>query len=108
MANPLDVEFGGIARLVGYEIPQRLYASADPVPFTLYWEALDDGRVDFTIFTHMLAADGQLIGQHDAKPVNGTRPTSTWLHGEFLDDPHVITLDVDKYQGQAQIKGATL
>ncbi|MCA9950103.1 MAG: glycosyltransferase family 39 protein [Anaerolineales bacterium] len=99
-----DVEFGGMIRLVGYDLSSSTLKTNQPLSLTLHWEAMDDGSTDFTVFTHLLAADGRLIGQHDSQPANGMRPTSTWLQGEFITDSHTIALQQEDFQGEAQIE----
>ncbi|HEX6385496.1 MAG TPA: glycosyltransferase family 39 protein [Anaerolineae bacterium] len=105
VAYPLDVQFGDLARLVGYDLPQREFTTARPIPVTLYWQSLSAGpTIDYTVFVHLLAADGNLIAQHDAPPDNGRRPTGSWVTGEFIVDPHEMTFREPGYAGQARIE----
>ncbi len=104
--NPAAAAFGQMARLVGYDLPQTTVDAAAPVPLTLYWEALaaeDDVSVSYAVFAHILAEDGRLLGQHDGLPVNGTRPTTGWVSGEYLIDPHEMTFREPTYRGEARI-----
>ncbi len=102
--NPLNVQFGDVMRLIGYELPGTTIKAGEPVEVTLYWEALTTGTaVDYTVFTHLLAEDGRLIGQHDSPPLNGTRPTRSLVAGEYLTDPHLVTFKESNYTGIARI-----
>ncbi len=102
--HTLDVPFSEVARLVGFDLPQQTVSAGDPIPLTLYWQAMgDDSPVAYTVFAHLLAADGRLIGQHDAPPDNGQRPTTGWIAGEFITDGHEITFREPAYTGPAQI-----
>ena len=107
IAYPLDVRFGEIARLIGYDLPSEVSGqatSADPITLTLFWEALEGGNnAEYVVFTHILASDGHLVGQHDAPPANGTRPTAGWLAGEIIADQHLMTF-VESYAGLARIE----
>ena len=38
-------------------------------------------------------ADGNLVAQDDAVPVNWTYPTTQWQAGEYIRDEHVLVLD---------------
>jgi len=69
-------------RLVGYDV-QREEAA---LRLRTYWQALQPMAVDYTIFIHLLGADGDLIVQHDAQPQNGRYPTSIWDVGELVVD----------------------
>lgn len=105
ISEPLAVQFGQTARLVGYDLPVEQVTAGDTVPLTLYWESLAEGDpVSYTVFAHVLAEDGRLIGQHDAPPINGTRPTTGWVVGEYLIDPHPMTFREPDYVGAASIE----
>ena len=73
-------------------------------PLTLVWQA---GEVPFgssyTVFVHLLDEAGNLIGQHDGLPVNGSRPTTSWLPGEFLVDVHEVRLRDTSFSGRANL-----
>ncbi|MCB8965396.1 MAG: glycosyltransferase family 39 protein [Ardenticatenaceae bacterium] len=100
----LNVNFGGVARLVGYDLPDRPFRADEVVPLTLYWESLaTGGEVAYTVFTHILDANGRLIGQHDMPPVNGQRPTTGWVQGEYIEDRHELTFR-ESYAGEAVIE----
>jgi hypothetical protein len=53
---------------------------------TLYWRALREMEADYTVFVHLLAADGSLVGQVDRMPQGGVYPTSLWAAGEVVPD----------------------
>lgn len=104
-AYPLDISFGEVARLVGYDLPQTAVTSAQTVPITLYWQALSDGpAVSYVVFVHLLGGDGRVIAQHDGLPVQGARLTTGWVRGEYLTDFHESVFREPAYQGSAQIE----
>ncbi len=103
--RPLDVVFGNVARLIGYDLAATTFTADETVPLTLYWESLATGiTADYTVFAHLLAADGRLIGQHDAPPLNGRRPTTGWVAGEFLVDRHEMVFREGGYTGTAVVE----
>ncbi len=56
---------------------------------TLSWEALSRPAADATVFVHLL--DGQrMVAQHDAPPNGGAYPSSWWLPGDVILDPHPL------------------
>ncbi|MCL4266555.1 MAG: hypothetical protein KJ069_25395 [Anaerolineae bacterium] len=100
---PLDAMFGDVARLVGFDAPTQVMAG-EAISLTLYWQGVGENvPVAYTVFAHLLAADGRLIGQHDAPPTNGARLTTGWITGEYITDPHAITFREPDYTGPAQI-----
>jgi hypothetical protein len=105
IAHPLDVRFsepggGEVARLIGYDLA---YQAGEPIPLTLYWQAGTTSN-DYTVFTHVLAADGHVVGQHDAPPANGLRPTGGWLAGEIIVDSHLMSLREPDYVGPVRVE----
>jgi len=112
MAQEVRVRFGDgsgepgrvVAELLGYDLALGPYTSDQPISITLYWRALEGATAaDYTVFAHILAADGHLVGQHDGPPAAGGRPTPGWLPGEIITDRHEMTFR-ELYTGQARIE----
>jgi hypothetical protein len=103
-ARPVEASYGGLARLVGYELPQTTVRAAEAVSITLYWQALQTGGADYTVFVHLLDESGRLIGQHDGEPAGGQRPVSSWVAGELIADPHSLVFRHTEYTGTATIQ----
>ncbi len=104
IAYPLSVQFGNVARLVGFELPTQSANPARPFDITLFWQAVATGpATNYTVFVHLLDATGNVIAQHDAQPVNGQRPTGGWIAEEYLIDPHQLSFNVPNYVGEAQL-----
>ena len=74
---------GDAIELVGYDAPQFEPAQG-LLKYRLYWRALGTPAEDYTVFAHVLDADGKLIGQADSQPFDGDYPTSVWRAGETL------------------------
>jgi hypothetical protein len=55
----------------------------------LYWQAEKDIPVDYTVFVHLVGAEG-LAAQGDAPPCAGKCPTSLWRAGDVWRDEHLI------------------
>lgn len=104
IAHPLDVRFGDVAELVGYDLQQTELTPGESVQVVLYWRALEGAdETDYKVFSHLLAADGRLVGQHDGRPAGGTRPTPGWVPGEIVADPHPMVFR-ESYTGSARIE----
>jgi hypothetical protein len=89
---PTDVQFGQVARLVGYDLSGDEISPEEGIQLTLYWQASGPVETDYTVFTHLVDETGELVGQHDFPPVWGMRPTSSWQPGEYLVDVHDVRL----------------
>ncbi|WP_420644278.1 glycosyltransferase family 39 protein [Candidatus Leptofilum sp.] len=102
---PLDVTFGDVARLVGVDPPAAQVPAGQPIPLTLYWQALGTGEpVSYMVFAQLLAVeDGRLVAQHDAAPDNGFRPTTGWVEGEYIEDAHQLRWHEMSFTGEGQL-----
>jgi hypothetical protein len=108
VSGEIQVRFGDFAALVRYSLPATNITTSELLLLTLDWQALKGtSPVDYTVFTHLLAASGEvrLIAQHDGVPANGTRPTTSWVAGETIVDPHLMTFAAEHldYIGPATI-----
>jgi hypothetical protein len=70
---------------------------------TLAWRALGPSDGPLVAFVHLVSADGRLIAQHDGAPAAGARPTTGWLAGEYITDPHPLTWLDTAYRGAARL-----
>ena len=66
---------------------------------TLYWQAQVEMDVPYTVFVHLLGPDGRVVAGHDSEPQNGTRPTTGWVPGEYITDPHAVLIPTDLAPG---------
>lgn len=78
----------GAAKLVGY----RVQGTRD-LHLALYWQTDAHIEKSWTVFTHVVDADGRVIAQHDGVPSFGRYPTTAWQPGELIVDVHTIQVD---------------
>jgi len=97
--KPAEANFGDQIELVGYSLDCVDTACST----TLYWRALDLLRGDYAVFVHLVAEDGQIASQHDARPVGGLYPTTMWKAGEVVEDEHPISLASDVAPGDYRL-----
>ncbi|MCL4296464.1 MAG: glycosyltransferase family 39 protein [Anaerolineae bacterium] len=97
IATTADIAFGNSTqlKLIGYDVPPPALASGDPLPVTLYWQAVAEMKTDYTVFVQLLNDAGQVVAQVDSQPLAGAAPTTTWLPGEIVTDPYTLTLPGD-------------
>ncbi|HQF70393.1 MAG TPA: hypothetical protein PLH39_03835 [Promineifilum sp.] len=79
-ATALDYQLGDAVALRGYSVTPA--AGGDVL--TLYWQALDFPRAEFSAFVHALDANGQTISQSDGPPA--AVPMWCWVPGEVVAD----------------------
>lgn len=105
-SGEVHVRFGNFAELVTYNLPAAEITTAQPLLLTLHWQALEGtSPMNYLVFTHLLSEDGRLIAQHDGAPANGASPTTGWVPGETIVDPHLMEFkpEVSDYTGAATI-----
>jgi hypothetical protein len=70
-----------------------------PLHIILRWGALASPRVSYTVFIHVLDADGRYVSGHDYTPLGGSCPTylwfPKWLRGQTFADPYRLVLPPD-------------
>ncbi len=100
--QPIDAILGERVRLVGYDLVGTP-APGQTLALTLYWQALRPMAEDYTIFVHLLGADGALLAQHDAPPLDGLYPTSRWVAGDVFTQRVSLTIPPDARGGKYEI-----
>lgn len=90
---PFPIRFGDDLTLLGYARPADTVRPGDVVPLQLFWALGSRPANHYTIFTHILSPDGQLVAGHDANDY----PTSFWRTdgGEFMISQFYLALPGD-------------
>lgn len=86
-ARPLDYRLGDAVALRGYTVeagPPGSSSSSRGVTLTLYWQALDYPRAEYSAFVHALDERGAVIDQRDGPPE--AMPMWCWVPGEVVAD----------------------
>jgi 4-amino-4-deoxy-L-arabinose transferase-like glycosyltransferase len=100
----MNVNFGNVIQLSGYDLHVASEGAEAGVALTLYWQAVDLPIKDYKVFVHLVNLDWELHGQGDGYPMGGRFPTSEWQPGDLVIDPHWITIPQPLTPGQ--YKGA--
>lgn len=103
---PEEPAAGGPERMVSARLGEHIslerirvsaetVAAGDTLVVVLVWTS--DGEVprSYTVFCHLLSADGELVAQSDGIPLVGHRPTTTWRAGERLVDSYMVALPAE-------------
>ncbi|MBN2006505.1 MAG: glycosyltransferase family 39 protein [Anaerolineae bacterium] len=91
MPHLLDAGAGDLATLLGYDLaPEPPLRNGAPVTLTLFWKSGARVTGDWTVFVHLVGQDGAIVAQHDGKPSEGTRATTSWIPDEIVEDRHVL------------------
>jgi hypothetical protein len=90
-APPGPAQLEGTILLAGYNL-QRVDGA---LTLDLYWQTQQPVPKRYKVFAQLLKADNGLISQSDSSPATGHRPTTSWLPGEIIHDPHQLLLPPD-------------
>ena len=78
--------------LVGADVWSSTVPPGGTLRLSLYWQAMAEMDVPYTVFVHLLDAEGKVVAGHDAQPRDGVRPTTSWVPGEYISDPHELSI----------------
>jgi hypothetical protein len=94
----------GKAALVGADLAPSPAQVGEPLGVVLYWQALAEMDVPYTVFVHLLGPDGRLVAGHDSEPAGGARPTTGWVPGEYVADAHELAIPAGLDPGEYAIE----
>ncbi len=102
--HPLHVNLGDRVTLLGYDVRPEAVQPGQPLDLTLYWQARREMTGDYTVFTHLVAAEGRIVAQQDNRPAEGRYPTSAWDAGEIVVDRYHLTIPPDAPDGEYHLE----
>lgn len=103
--RPFPATFGNEIKLLGYNLSPL--GQPDQYQLDLIWQAQTEPSNDYTVFVHLLQADGSCtpcLWQQDVMPQQNQYPTSRWLADEVVTDSYQIMLPPDTPPGSYQLE----
>jgi hypothetical protein len=67
---------------------------------TLYWRALAEMDVSYTVFVQAVDEEGGKAGQVDRLPCHGGCPTTTWRPGDLIGERYDLAILPDAPPGR--------
>lgn len=95
---------GAEIRLREYGVWPSEARPGDVVQVRVVWQPETTPEQRYKIFLHVLNSEGNLVAQRDSEPVGGSRPTTSWLPSEWIEDNHGLLLPVDLPPGRYTIR----
>lgn len=96
-------EFGGLLRLLGYDLAPDAARAGETVAVSLYWQARQPLPLDYSTFVHLVDENLRGISQDDHQPGDVYYPTHLWQAGETLRDTHRLVLPEDLPEGEYRL-----
>lgn len=102
-AKSVNAKFGNAFVLSAFLMPDK-FRGGDSFTLTVYWQSIAKTDKDYTMFVHVLDANGKVVAQIDAQPRGGNYPTSIWDAGESIREDYVLSLPKDLPAGEYKIE----
>jgi 4-amino-4-deoxy-L-arabinose transferase-like glycosyltransferase len=103
MAQQADARFAQGVVLAGYTWSASEIQVGEAVSLTVIWGASGPLDRSYTIFAHLLDADGQLITQDDGLPRRGAYPTTFWGLEETIIDTREFKVPQETSPGPTSV-----
>jgi 4-amino-4-deoxy-L-arabinose transferase-like glycosyltransferase len=100
IGHPQVAQVGEGIQLLGYDLPEKQVRAGEVLQLTLYWQAVTESDVSYTVFTHLLDGNSRIWGQKDSLPGGGALPTTSWRVGEVIIDNYEIMVNPDTPLGE--------
>jgi 4-amino-4-deoxy-L-arabinose transferase-like glycosyltransferase len=102
--RPLDYNLGDQVALLGCGLSETAVEPGDVLEVSLRYQRLTHILKSYSIFVHLVDAEGRMWAQHDAAPLNGLHPTTHWVEGEIISDPRELVLPQDMPEGRYRLE----
>jgi hypothetical protein len=93
--------FEGVGELAGFSLQPD--EAQDALSLSLIWKALATAERRYSVFVHLSDKEGRVWAQSDSAPANWSRPTTGWLAGEYITDPHRLSLPAELPPGDYEL-----
>jgi mannosyltransferase len=102
--HPRQLKLGDEIAFLGYSLANSEVRAGDILQLTLFWQAWGEIEERYKVFTHVLDSRSHIVGQRDAEPVGGARPTTTWQEGEIIADNYGLLVLPATPPGEHQLE----
>ncbi len=94
-----------MTRMTGSTTPMTVAVRAgDPFTATLFWHALEPLPKEWTVFLHVVNEAGEIVAEDNREPQDGAFPMGRWTAGDWIEDPHPLTLPADTPPGRYALR----
>jgi len=89
----LDVDYPGLAKLLGYSLSPEIATPGGTVMVTLFWQVTGTTDDNYVEFVQFVQEKDQVVGGRDTHGGLGRYPTSRWLPGQIIADTIPVPID---------------
>lgn len=102
--HPQSVRVGDAITFLGWSGDASMIARGQSFPLDLFWRADSAINESYTVFVHLVDANGQVVTDADSAPSRGLYPTNRWRVGEGVRDRHTLKIPADLALGDYAIE----
>ncbi len=100
----LDYNLGDQVALLSCGLSEATLEPGDVLSLSLRYQGLTHILHSYSVFVHLVDADGRMWAQHDGAPLNGLHPTTHWVEGEIVTDVRELALPQDMPEGRYRLQ----
>jgi len=100
----LDYNLGDQVALLGCGLSSNVLEPGDVLRVSLRYQGLTHILHSYSVFVHLVDAEGRMWAQHDGAPLNGLHPTTHWVEGELISDARELVLPQDMPEGRYRLQ----
>ncbi len=92
----LQISFSDKVKLLGMDLPSDRIEEGQDLAVTLYLSSSSQMDKDYSLFIHVLDAEGVTVGKIDSYPGRGALPTRLWPPGYVVKDSYTIPISTPR------------
>ena len=104
--EPIDVQFAGGIRLVGFKLDKQSLRPGEPLALNLYWSASESHRELYGVSVEVVDAENHVVAEYDGTAGGDACPSTAWGLGEVVGARYAVPLPADLAAGSYRIVAA--
>jgi hypothetical protein len=76
----------------------------DTPELRLIWQALGRQNRNWTVFLHLVDAQGQIVAEDNRPPLDDAFPMLQWVAGDWVEDRHAFALPANLAPGEYHLR----
>jgi 4-amino-4-deoxy-L-arabinose transferase-like glycosyltransferase len=85
-------------------ITAAVHSDNNTIRIVLLWHALERVGRNWTVFVHLVDAEGNIVAEHNSIPQQGQYPMPLWAAGDWLRDMHPLDVPPDLPPGTYRLR----
>ncbi len=104
IAHPQTARVSDAVSFLGWNSNVVSVSRGESINLDLFWRADRAVSESYTVFVHLVDAEGRVVTDADSPPSSGLFPTNLWKPGEGLRDRHILKIPADLAPGNYSLE----